>query len=65
MKNNKVVVENIFYSDLTREEVCRLYADLCGQKYNFTDHDIAWVDEYEYARAQSDEFLLKWCKINM
>lgn len=64
-KNNDVITKELFYADMTRDEVCRLYADLCGQKYNFTNKDYAWVDEYKYVSKQSDEFLLKWCKINM
>lgn len=69
-KNNTSIINNnstekSFYADMTRERVCRLYADLCGEKYGFTDKDYAWTDEYKYATAQTDEFLLRWCKINL
>lgn len=50
-----------FYDDLTRDEVCKSYADYQGSKYGFTNKDFAWADEYDYAKQMNDTELYDWC----
>ncbi len=45
---------------MSRDEVCKWYANTQGDKYGFTDKDFAWVDEYEFAQKKSDKELLEW-----
>lgn len=56
---------DLFYSDMTRDECCRFYADVQGRKYDFTDKDWAWVSEYEYATKRKDEDLLYWLQVQL
>jgi hypothetical protein len=59
--------DRIFWKDMTRDEACRAYADCAGQKDGetiFTDQDILWADEYNYAQVMSDKELLRWLEEN-
>lgn len=53
---------NLFYDDMTREEVCKAFANANGEYYGFTDHDFEWTDYYETAGKMSDDELFEWCK---
>jgi hypothetical protein len=52
-----------FFDDMTRDEVCRAYADSKGEQYGFTEKDYEWADEHDYAQRMSDEDLLQWCSV--
>lgn len=60
----KLENKNNIYDDMTRHDICQAYADKQGEKYNFTDKDWAWVDEYNYMNKKSDKELLNWCMEN-
>ena len=54
--------DRIFWKDMTRDDACRAYADCAGQKDGetiFTDQDILWADEYNYAQVMSDKELIR------
>ena len=52
---------NEFYGDMTRNEVCRAYANSKGSQYGFTDKDYVWSDYFEAAQKMHDHDLWWWC----
>lgn len=52
--------EEFNHNGLNRIEIAKIYANIQGQKHDFTDKDFAWVEEYEYALNRSDEWLHQW-----
>ena len=59
MKNNS------FWHEMSRDEVCRAYANDKGREYDFTDKDYEWVDYHEMALVMSDHELRLWCEENL
>ena len=60
-------IDNIkmnFFLGLTREELCEVYANQQGEKYDFTDKDYEWVSAKEDAMKMSDADLLLWAECN-
>jgi len=53
-----------FFLGLTREELCEVYANQQGEKYDFTDKDYEWVSAKEDAMKMSDADLLLWAECN-
>ena len=58
-------MKDLFFDDLTRDEVCAAIANEQGRKYGYTDKDWAWANEFHNNKQMLDGYLLRWCEANL
>jgi hypothetical protein len=52
----------IFFLDMTRDEVCRAYANRDSEELGYTDKDCVWANLYDDAKKMTDKALLEWAE---
>jgi hypothetical protein len=55
--------KNIFWNELTRNQICNVYADFLYSKYGLADFK-DWDFGYKLAKELSDSDLIEWVKEN-